>query len=138
MKNLFNQVEELVENTNNSPVGFEYDLRFDIADFITDKLNKLGKKKKWLAEKLNMKQSQLSRILRTNENLTLQTISRIFWALREKPEISYKYSFEKWIDSANPIALEGFGVDSNSSKFKSDSASTDIETTQILTSKYED
>jgi len=134
MKNLFDHAEDLVESTNNSPIGYEYGLRFDIADFIYDKLNELGKRKKWLAEKLHMKPSQLSRILCTNENLTLQTVSRIFWALGEKPRILYEDSLENQIISSNSLALEGSCADLNSFEVKSDSASTSNKITQMVTS----
>jgi plasmid maintenance system antidote protein VapI len=87
MKDLIEQAETLVENTDNSPVGYSYDLRYNVSDFIYKRLKELGKNKKWLSEKIMMKPSQLSRILSAADNLTLHTIARIYWALGGKPEI---------------------------------------------------
>lgn len=95
-KSLFNQLkrcclmtkaEELLKNTKHSPAGIGYDLRAQVADFIIEKTENPKTNVRWLAEKLNMTLDSLNRIMRTQSNLDLMTIAKIYYYFNEIPKI---------------------------------------------------
>ena len=94
--------QTILESTRESTVGMELDLRFDIIDFIKTKLTETGLTQKSLALKMKMKDSQLTRILNAESNITLETVARIYHALGCRPAITERYEFTA------TISEEGF------------------------------
>ena len=87
---LMNKAEELLKNTKYSPIGIGYDLRMQVADFIIKKTENPKTNVRWLAKKLNMTLDNLGRIMRTQSNLDLMTIAKIYYFLNEIPVIRIK------------------------------------------------
>ncbi len=84
---LMSKAEKLLENTNCSPAGIGYDLRMQVADFIIERTQNPKTSPRWLAKKLNITMDNLDRIVRTQSNLDLMTIARIYYHLNEIPMI---------------------------------------------------
>ena len=87
-----NYVQKILRSTAESYVSSELDLRFDIMEFLKRKLKEHGLKQKDLAQKLNMKPSQLNRILNSETNITIETIARVYHAFGCSPTIQEKTS----------------------------------------------
>jgi len=87
----------ILKNTEESYVGSELDLRFEIVEFIIQKLSNSRMTQSKLAAKLKMKPSQLNRILKAESNLTLETIARIFHAFGSRPTIKERYGIHEAI-----------------------------------------
>jgi len=85
--------QTILESTRESTVGIELDLRFDIIDFIKMKLKETGLTQKSLALKMKMKDSQLTRILNAESNITMETVARIYYAFGCRPAITERYEF---------------------------------------------
>ena len=83
-----NYSDKISKSMDKSVMGLEYDLRFDIVDFVLEKLRQKNLSQLGLSEKMNMKPSQLNRILSAEENLTLRTIARLYKTLNAKPKIT--------------------------------------------------
>ena len=84
---------QILKTTEESYVGSELDLRFDIVNFILQKLSSIPMTQSKLAAKLKMKPSQLNRILKSESNLTIETIARIFHAFGSRPTIKEKREY---------------------------------------------
>lgn len=82
--------ESILQSTKESTVGMEYDLRFDLIDFIKMELKENDMTQKSLAQRIGMKESQLTRILKAESNITLETVARIYHAFARKPTIAEK------------------------------------------------
>lgn len=89
--------QTILETTRESTVGIELDLRFDIIDFIKTRLRETGLSQKSLALKMKMKDSQLTRILNAESNITLETVARIYHAFGCRPTISESQEFTETI-----------------------------------------
>jgi plasmid maintenance system antidote protein VapI len=87
----------ILKTTEDSYVGLELDLRFDIVEFIMKNLSSPRMTQSKLAAKLKMKPSQLNRILKAESNLTLETIARIFHAFSRRPSIKEKFDIHEAI-----------------------------------------
>ncbi len=85
----------ILKTTEESYVGSELDLRFDIVEFIMKNLSSARMTQSKLAAKLKMKPSQLSRILKAESNLTLETIARIFHAFGSRPTIKERFDIHE-------------------------------------------
>ena len=88
--NINDYVNSILKSTKESKTGIEFDMRFDIVDFIKRKLSETNMPQKKLALMMNMKESQLTRILNAESNLTLETVARIFHAFESRPTITEK------------------------------------------------
>ena len=89
---LIKYAESVLQSTRESTVGKEYDLRFDLIDFIRTKLKENNSMtQKSLAQKIKMKESQLTRILKAESNITLETVARIYHAFGCRPTITERY-----------------------------------------------
>lgn len=88
---LIKYAESVLQSTSESTVGKEYDLRFDLIDFIRMKLKESSMTQKSLAQKIKMKESQLTRILKAESNITLETVARIYHAFGGRPTIKERY-----------------------------------------------
>jgi len=86
-KSFLERSKAILANTNESPEGLLIDLQNDISSFLNNKLHEQNKNKCALAIDLKMKQSQLTRILNAEENITLKTIVRLYIAFGCKPRI---------------------------------------------------
>ncbi len=87
-----NRAKTLLKDTNHTPTGIGYGLRIQIAEFIIMKTKDSPKKEKQLAEKLNITLDNLHRIMRTQSNLDLMFIARIYYHLDQIPYIGFKHS----------------------------------------------
>lgn len=83
--------ESILESTRESTTGLEFDLRFDIVNFIKAKLKETGDTQRSLALKMKMKDSQLTRIMNAETNITLETVARIYHAFNARPTIQTKF-----------------------------------------------
>lgn len=90
--NINDYVNSILKSTKESKTGIEFDMRFDIVDFIKRKLSETDMSQKKLALMMNMKESQLTRILNAESNMTLETVARIFHAFDGRPTIIEKQS----------------------------------------------
>lgn len=86
--NVNEYVKSMLQSTRESTVGLQLDMRYDVADFIRRELAITGMTQTQLALKMKMKDSQLTRILNAESNLTLETVARIFHAFSCRPTIS--------------------------------------------------
>ncbi len=86
--NVNDYVKSMLESTKESVVGLDFDMRFDVVDFIRKELAEKGLTQKQLALRMKMKDSQLTRILNAENNITLETIARIYHAFGCKPIIT--------------------------------------------------
>jgi len=84
---LIKYAESVLQSTRESSIGMEYDLRFDLVDFIRMKLKEKGMTQKLFAHKIKMKESQLTRILKAESNITLETVARIYNAFGCRPTL---------------------------------------------------
>lgn len=104
--------QTILETTRESTVGRELDLRFDIIDFIKTRLRETELSQNSLALKMKMKDSQLTRILNAESNITLKTVARIYHAFGCRPTISERQEFAKTISEDNVykfVAIYGRG-----------------------------
>jgi transcriptional regulator with XRE-family HTH domain len=67
--------------------GLELDMRYDVMNFIIKNMGEQNYSQKKLAQLVGMKESQLSKILSGEINLTLKTIARFFKEFQKKPAI---------------------------------------------------
>ncbi|OGW28460.1 MAG: hypothetical protein A2X59_13415 [Nitrospirae bacterium GWC2_42_7] len=81
----------ILQSTEESYVGLELDLRFDMIEFLRNKLSGEGWTQAILAKKLKMKPSQLNRILKAESNFTCETIARIYHVFGCRPTIKEKH-----------------------------------------------
>ena len=88
---LIKYAESVLQSTRESNVGMEYDLRFDLINFIRMKLKENSMTQKSLAQKIKMKESQLTGILKAESNITLETVARIYHAFGCRPTITERY-----------------------------------------------
>ena len=88
--NILQRFKSVAANTHNSARGVKQDLLFDIADFVQDMIKQHGLTQRDFAKRIGMKESQLSRILNTEANLTVETIARIFWAFGRRPHLNVR------------------------------------------------
>ncbi len=87
MNTLLENFKSVLGNTRNSVEGIQQDLQFDIVQFIHEKLSEHNLNKSTFAAMIKMKESQLSRILNAEVNLTIESIARIYWAFKCHPQI---------------------------------------------------
>ncbi|MDO9289066.1 MAG: helix-turn-helix transcriptional regulator [Thermodesulfovibrionales bacterium] len=87
--------ESILQSTRESSIGMEYDLRFDLVDFIRMKLKENGMTQKVFAQKIKMKESQLTRILKAESNITLETVARIYNAFGCRPTITERHEISE-------------------------------------------
>lgn len=64
-----------------TPESRGYELRLDLADLVISHLRRKGWTQKKLAEKANMKESFITRIVHAEQNCTLDVIGRLLFAL---------------------------------------------------------
>jgi transcriptional regulator with XRE-family HTH domain len=83
--------------------GLELNMRYDVMNLIIDNMNKMNLSQRDLAKKLKMKESQLSKIVSGEKNLTLKTIARFFHIFKKKPSI-----IEKQTISMGAVVAEEF------------------------------
>ena len=87
MNTLLENFKSVLGNTRNSVEGIQQDIQFDIVQFIHEKLVEHNLNKSTFASMIKMKESQLSRILNAEVNLTIESIARIYWAFKCHPQI---------------------------------------------------
>lgn len=104
--NFLKYVEAIQKYTDESYVGYAMDLRFDVLDFIRKALKEKDMTQKTLAKKLFMKESQLTRILRAEANMTLETVARIYHAFGCKVTIREKYDIPEAIGMGQSYELQ--------------------------------
>jgi len=68
--------KRLVSDTHNTTAGVKQDYLFDVVDFIYRTMKDEGMTQREFAQNVGMEESQLSRILNTEVNLTAVTIAR--------------------------------------------------------------
>lgn len=85
-------VNSMLKSTKDTTVGLAMDMRFDLVDFIRKRLDETGDTQKKLAFRLKMKDSQLTRILNAESNVTLETVARIYYALGRRPAITERHT----------------------------------------------
>lgn len=73
--------EQLYEEQEQTPEYWASGSRIEIAEKITECLKATGLTKNALSQQLQVNRSYLTKIMQCKENLTLQTISKIFLAL---------------------------------------------------------
>jgi len=81
--------KRIIESTSNSEVGVEFHLKDNVSNFILQQLKQSGINKTEFAKRLNMKMSQLSRIVNSETNLTLRTIAHIYKTFDCYPSLEY-------------------------------------------------
>jgi len=97
---LIKYAESILQSTRESSIGMEYDLRFNLVDFIRMKLKENGMTQKLFAQKIKMKESQLTRILKAESNITLETVARIYNAFGCRPTITERYEIPEAVSEA--------------------------------------
>ncbi|MDQ3001213.1 MAG: helix-turn-helix transcriptional regulator [Fibrobacterota bacterium] len=95
MNKVLENFKSVLGNTRDSVEGIQQDLQFDIVQFIHEKLNEKKLNKSTLASMIKMKESQLSRILNAEVNLTIESIARIYWAFKCRPQIMERIEKKK-------------------------------------------
>ena len=99
--NVNEYVKSMLKSTRESTVGIELDMRFDVVEFIKRNIAETGLTQKQMAAKMKMKDSQLTRILNAESNLTLETVARIFHVFGRKPQIIEQYIMQSLIAEDN-------------------------------------
>lgn len=102
MDQAFDNILQTLEDFKKTPESRGLDLRLDLAEIIIRNLNARGWSQRKLAAASGMKESQLSRVIHSNANCTLDTVGRILFALDararlEEVECSDSFSF-RYID----------------------------------------
>lgn len=105
MNTLLENFKNVLGNTRNSVEGIQQDIQFDIVQFIHEKLVEHKLNKSTFASMIKMKESQLSRILNAEVNLTIESIARIYWAFKCHPQI-----LERPIRNSSTWAATSFEV----------------------------
>jgi transcriptional regulator with XRE-family HTH domain len=82
MKEIFRELLNDIEDFDQTPEGYGYNLRLDLADIIYRHLAKMGWTQKKLAEAAGMKSPLLTRILHSTSNCTFETAGRVLFALK--------------------------------------------------------
>jgi transcriptional regulator with XRE-family HTH domain len=67
-----------------------YELINDLTNLIIETMNKKGVTKSELARKMGVSKASISGILNGNRNMTLETLTKVAFALGCKPEIELK------------------------------------------------
>lgn len=93
----------------NSPEGYGYELRLQLATVIFRQLDKKGWTQKRLAEESGMKESFLSRVLHAESNCTLDVMGRLFFALGIKPQLIDRETTA----SESPVTWHTFSIVEN-------------------------
>lgn len=70
-----------MEATSQSVESLEMVLRLRVASLVAESLESRGKTQKWLADRAELQPSRISEIMHADENLTLETIARVLYAL---------------------------------------------------------
>jgi transcriptional regulator with XRE-family HTH domain len=76
--------EELFSNNDNERIYQQESLIVEITETVYELMQRKGMKKKDLAEKLNVSQSQITQLLDGSANMQLRTISDILFTLGSK------------------------------------------------------
>lgn len=108
MSNALERFKSTLNNTRNSVEGVQQDIKFDIIQFIHEKLSENKMKKSTFASILDMKESQLSRILNAEANLTIESIARIYWAFKCRPKIVERIEKQNKTWAAAPLEVADF------------------------------
>lgn len=77
-------------------------LQYNVVNFVLRKMSETKIQKRELAERIGVKESQISRILHTNGNFTFDTISKLYKAFGRRPKIIDVDLFERR-DTATPV-----------------------------------
>lgn len=75
------KIQEMQREADNNPELDGLSLRFDLAQIILTRMDHLGWNQKTLADKVPMKDAQLSRIIHSRQNCVLSVAARILRAL---------------------------------------------------------
>lgn len=102
MDQAFKNILQTLEDFKKTPESRGLDLRLDLAEIIIRNLNVRGWSQRELAAASGMKEPQLSRVIHSNANCTLDTVGRLLFALGthakiEEVESSDSFSF-RYID----------------------------------------
>ena len=85
-------------------------LLHDIADFLYDSMEANdGMTQRELADRLKMRESQLSRILSCDANVTIDTVARLFWAFGIVPDLAAPKLKPEYAEAPAPIMVEAKG-----------------------------
>jgi len=87
--NILQEFKKLAADTHNTTTGVKQDMLFDVAEFVHQTMQEHDISQREFAKRIGMKESQLSRILNTEANLTVSTVARIFWAFKCRPHITH-------------------------------------------------
>jgi transcriptional regulator with XRE-family HTH domain len=91
---------------------------YRLINEVTDKIENLmelqGLSRKQLAERLGVSKSTISRILDGNRNMTLETLTKVAFALGYKPEIELKPLSDEFEEME--INLQEVGYENNALK----------------------
>ena len=82
MSQAIKNILQAIEDLEDSPLGRSYDLRVDLAGILLRNLKEKGWTQRDLARAAKMKEPQVSRILHSNVNWTVDTIARLLFALK--------------------------------------------------------
>ena len=104
--NVNEYVKSMLQSTRESTVGIQLDMRYDVADFIRRELAITGQTQTQLALKMKMKDSQLTRILNAESNITLETVARIYHAFSCRPTISERQEASETISEDHAYKQE--------------------------------
>lgn len=87
MSNGLDFLNQLAEELESSVVGYETDLRLDLAEFIWNGLAKSGWSQRELAAESGLPDAIISNLIHGNKNCTLRTIARVAHALKSRATI---------------------------------------------------
>lgn len=82
---------EWLEQVEVTPEDLAYDHRMDISGSIFTRMKELGMTQNDLAEKTGMERSQISRIIKGQQNITLSTLSKLEIALGFRLDKGFVY-----------------------------------------------
>lgn len=91
--NLGKQVAEF----ENTPEGYAYSLRLDLAEIILRHLNSDTMTQTQLAEKAQKSQQMVTRIIHAASNCTLETAAHLLFALGVKPKLVEDVPAKPWL-----------------------------------------
>jgi transcriptional regulator with XRE-family HTH domain len=86
MSNL-NDLQCELENFENSPEGWGFELRLSLADIIVKYLRKHGWSQKKLAHVAGVKEPYITRLVKGESNCTFSTAGKILYALGAKSDV---------------------------------------------------
>src|ERR1700733_9315926 len=66
---------------DDSPEGYGYDLRLDLAEMIVRHLHKSGRTQPQLADSAKLKPSFVTSLIHSSQNCTLETAGKVFHAM---------------------------------------------------------